>query len=581
MPRNSSGTYSLPLPPVVPDTVIESAWANTTLNDLAQAMTNSLDRYGQGAMVAPLRFVDGTVGVPGIAWQAETGTGFYRESAGVMSVAVQGAKVAQWAATGMTIASGRKLTLLDAPTAATDAVNKAYADSAAGAYLPLTGGALSGSLSVAGDVQATGVVTSGPGTAGAPGIAVGNANTGLYSAGAGQLGLTTLGAPRLTVNGTGNVVINAASVGATLSVGGDAGVSGIVTVGAGFAASPTLAFAGFPTTGLYSDGSNAIGVSTAGLRRLSVNSVGNVVVYTPTSGTALSLNQAAAATGLTLAGSAGASGGLSTGQFALSTGGSTGRLITDSQGEIIAFSSSRNNGVMELSVGSTGGQVSGLVLRGGAAGSNPNTASIWTTSAERLSISNQGNVTINSPISGTALNLLGSMTLTGSITPNVTNAYNLGSPGNAWIDVSATRLRLISPAGFQFGSLLAGDGPQRTVLDSTGSGGLLLQTNSITRMTIAIGGDITCTGTLSAANIPGTQLAGDPGSAVGSIPIGSILGANSFGAAQTLAALGTLALNASNYLAIYANTIPTNIQYGTWRKLGEVSNTFGVWMRIA
>lgn len=109
MPRNASGTYTLPLPPVVPDTVIESVWANTTNDDVAQALTDSLDRYGRGSMVAPLRFVDGLVSAPGFAWQAETGTGFYRESAGVMSVAVLGAKVGQWSASGITMSAGKSL----------------------------------------------------------------------------------------------------------------------------------------------------------------------------------------------------------------------------------------------------------------------------------------------------------------------------------------------------------------------------------------------------------------------------------------------------------------------------------------
>ena len=85
---------------MISDTIIESVWANTSLDDIAQALTDSLDRNGRGGMVAPFRLVDGTVGAPGFAWQAETGTGLYRESAGVMSVAVQGAKVSQWTTRG-------------------------------------------------------------------------------------------------------------------------------------------------------------------------------------------------------------------------------------------------------------------------------------------------------------------------------------------------------------------------------------------------------------------------------------------------------------------------------------------------
>jgi hypothetical protein len=100
MPRNVSGTYSLPLPPVVPNTVIQAAWANTTENDIAQAITDSLDRNGRGGMIAPFRLIDGTVSQPAFAFSSETGTGLYRASAGVMGVAVMGVEVGQWSSAG-------------------------------------------------------------------------------------------------------------------------------------------------------------------------------------------------------------------------------------------------------------------------------------------------------------------------------------------------------------------------------------------------------------------------------------------------------------------------------------------------
>lgn len=49
MPRNGSGTYSLPLPNVSGGTTIESSWSNTTLSDLATAMTNSISKNGETA----------------------------------------------------------------------------------------------------------------------------------------------------------------------------------------------------------------------------------------------------------------------------------------------------------------------------------------------------------------------------------------------------------------------------------------------------------------------------------------------------------------------------------------------------
>ena len=54
MPRNNQGLYTLPLPPVQPGELIESAWANTSLDDIASALTASLPRDGSAAMVGPL-----------------------------------------------------------------------------------------------------------------------------------------------------------------------------------------------------------------------------------------------------------------------------------------------------------------------------------------------------------------------------------------------------------------------------------------------------------------------------------------------------------------------------------------------
>ncbi len=55
MSRNGSGTYTLPAGnPVVTNTVISSTWANTTLTDLANAMTGSVAADGQTPMTGPL-----------------------------------------------------------------------------------------------------------------------------------------------------------------------------------------------------------------------------------------------------------------------------------------------------------------------------------------------------------------------------------------------------------------------------------------------------------------------------------------------------------------------------------------------
>lgn len=92
MSRNAAGTYTLPLSSVVAGTVIDPAWANTTLADLATEMTDSLSRSGEGAMLATLQGAVGALGgTGGFAFTGETNTGLYRAAAGDLRLAVLGA----------------------------------------------------------------------------------------------------------------------------------------------------------------------------------------------------------------------------------------------------------------------------------------------------------------------------------------------------------------------------------------------------------------------------------------------------------------------------------------------------------
>ena len=91
MPRNASGVYTLPPSnPVIPATTIATTWANPTLSDIGQAITESLDRAGRGGMTAPFRLFDGTISAPGLAFLNETGLGIWRSGAGVMEFASGG-----------------------------------------------------------------------------------------------------------------------------------------------------------------------------------------------------------------------------------------------------------------------------------------------------------------------------------------------------------------------------------------------------------------------------------------------------------------------------------------------------------
>lgn len=97
MPRNSAGTYTLPgaYNPVVADELITSEWANATLSDIASALTNSLDRYGNGGMVGSFRLADGTITSPGLAFTNDSTSGMARLSAYVLTMVVNGVAIAE------------------------------------------------------------------------------------------------------------------------------------------------------------------------------------------------------------------------------------------------------------------------------------------------------------------------------------------------------------------------------------------------------------------------------------------------------------------------------------------------------
>jgi hypothetical protein len=105
MPRNSSGNYTLPSGnPVVPNTIIETTWANPTMADLGAALTDSLDRYGRGGMLAQLKLADGTLAQPAFAFTTESSTGLLRPSTNVLAVSVGGNEAARFTTTGLTVA---------------------------------------------------------------------------------------------------------------------------------------------------------------------------------------------------------------------------------------------------------------------------------------------------------------------------------------------------------------------------------------------------------------------------------------------------------------------------------------------
>lgn len=111
MPRNAAGTYTLPAGnPVVVGTAIEATWANTTLADIANELTNSLSREGEGGMLAPFRVFDGTAGAPGLAFLNEPSSGIYRAGSGEVWLSVLTEPVLKLTTSGVLVPAGKTFT---------------------------------------------------------------------------------------------------------------------------------------------------------------------------------------------------------------------------------------------------------------------------------------------------------------------------------------------------------------------------------------------------------------------------------------------------------------------------------------
>lgn len=101
MSRDAAGAYSLPSSnPVVTNTTIESAWANGTFSDVAQAITDSLDRYGRGGMLGQFKAFSGSLIAPGVAWDSEPGSGWFRAGAGDFRFSLGAVNVCRLSAAG-------------------------------------------------------------------------------------------------------------------------------------------------------------------------------------------------------------------------------------------------------------------------------------------------------------------------------------------------------------------------------------------------------------------------------------------------------------------------------------------------
>ena len=77
MPRNSSGTYTLPVAAFVPGGLIKSSDHNSNYGDIATALTQSLATTGVSTMTGAINAAAGVASAPGYAFNGASKTGFY------------------------------------------------------------------------------------------------------------------------------------------------------------------------------------------------------------------------------------------------------------------------------------------------------------------------------------------------------------------------------------------------------------------------------------------------------------------------------------------------------------------------
>jgi hypothetical protein len=97
MPRDANGTFTLVAGnPVQAGALTSRAWANATLADIEDALTDSLSRSGQGGLLGPFLVPSGSVTAPGVSFASDTGSGLYLPGTGDLRVAAAGTQVARF-----------------------------------------------------------------------------------------------------------------------------------------------------------------------------------------------------------------------------------------------------------------------------------------------------------------------------------------------------------------------------------------------------------------------------------------------------------------------------------------------------
>jgi hypothetical protein len=240
MPRNSNGTYQLPIGnPVTSGTVISANWANTTIPDLATAISGTLTIDGTAPMTGPLKISDGVVSYPGITFNGESGTGMYRKGTFSMGLAVNGADALVLSPTGLVVPQNLAVsgnTTVTGTASVTGAVTLANNLSVAGSLTTTGTSTLTGAVSLANNLTVAGT-TAITGATTVTGALTGSTAT--FSGGVTTLTLTGNGAAITNIPNAGLVNKTVTLGSTTVALGGTSASINDVTLG-GTVYGPTL-----------------------------------------------------------------------------------------------------------------------------------------------------------------------------------------------------------------------------------------------------------------------------------------------------------------------------------------------------
>jgi uncharacterized protein YaiE (UPF0345 family) len=405
MPRNSSGVYTLPAGnPVTTRTIIESSWANNTMSDIANEITESLARNGAGGMTGPMKAIDGTAAAPSITFGSETSTGLYRVTSGQLGISTGGVQRFNISSSGSTFSvpvtvngnltvsgtisgNGSSITSINASNISSGTL----ADARLSSNVPLKN--VSNTFTANQQINASGGV----------GLTI-NGVANYYTVDfIGQPdGSNNAYAFRAKGNATGAVY-------ATVENTSAAGSANLWVAANNF--STRLKLTCDPTfVSVGSETSQPLYLRTADTNRITISTGGNVTINAPVSGSGLTVNGVSGAYAVDFTSQPdGSNNAYPFRAQGNATGGVYATVVNTSATGFANISVASNNfgSSMRLMSAPTFGAV-------GTSTSHP--LALRTNDADRVTISSGGNVTINAPTSGTTLYVNGDIYATGTIT---------------------------------------------------------------------------------------------------------------------------------------------------------------------